>query len=98
MRGRRYLDYPMKYHAEDVGLRNQRLGFRKQEETHLMENIVYNELIRRGYTVDVGVVDIWGVRDGKRVVNRHEIDFVVEPEGARRLVLRGGRAERALRG
>ena len=78
VRGRRYLDYPMKYYAEDVGLRNQRLGFREQEETHLMENVVYNELIRRGYAVDVGVVDLWGERAGKRVVNHHEIDFVVE--------------------
>ncbi len=78
VRGRRYLDYPMKYYAEDVGLRNARLGFREQEETHLMENVIFNELIRRGYSVDVGVVDIWGVRDGRRVVNHHEIDFVVE--------------------
>jgi len=77
VRGRKYLDYPMKYYAEDVGLRNARLGFREQEETHLMENVIYCELVRRGFLVDVGVVDIWGEESGKKVVRHHEIDFVV---------------------
>ena len=73
----KYLDYPMKYYAEDVGLRNARLGFREQEETHLMENVIYNELVRCGCQVDVGVVDVWGEENGKNVVRHHEIDFVV---------------------
>ncbi len=77
VRGRRYLDYPMKYYAEDVGLRNARLGFREQEETHLMENAIYNELVRCGYSVDVGVVDVWSEKDGTKMVKHHEIDFVV---------------------
>ena len=77
VRGRKYLDHPMKYYAEDVGLRNARLGFREQEETHLMENVIYNELVRIGWTVDVGVVDVWGEENGKKVVRHHEIDFVV---------------------
>ena len=67
----------MKYYAEDVGLRNARLGFREQEDTHLMENIIYNELVRNGWSVDVGVVEIWGEERGKRVVKHNEIDFVV---------------------
>ena len=77
VRGRRYLDHPMKYYAEDVGLRNARLGFREQEETHLMENVIYNELVRCGWSVDVGVVEIWGEANGRKIVRRHEIDFVV---------------------
>ena len=77
IRGRRYLDYPSKYYAEDIGIRNARLGFREQEETHLMENVVYNELIRRGYAVDVGVVEIEHVKSGVRELRQHEIDFVV---------------------
>ena len=77
VRGRRYLNYPAKYYMEDVGLRNARLGFREQEETHLMENIIYNELIKRGYKVDVGVVEILHREEGKRELRQHEIDFVV---------------------
>ena len=77
VRGRRYLNYPAKYYMEDVGLRNARLGFREQEETHLMENIIYNDLIRRGFKVDVGVVAILHREKGKRELRQHEIDFVV---------------------
>lgn len=77
VRGRRYLNYPAKYYMEDVGLRNARLGFREQEETHLMENIIYTELVRRGYKVDVGVVEILHQENGKRELRQHEIDFVV---------------------
>lgn len=77
VRGRKYLDHPMKYYAEDVGLRNAWLDFREQEEPHLMENILYNELRRLGYSVDVGVVEIWGAENGKKFVRPHEIDFVV---------------------
>ncbi len=61
----------------DVGLRNARLGFRQIEETHLMENILYNELIRRGYAVDVGTVRFAETKDGKKIEKQHEIDFVV---------------------
>ena len=56
VKGRKYFEYPYKYYCEDIGLRNARIGFRQQEMTHIMENIIYNELILRGYTVDVGVV------------------------------------------
>ena len=77
VRGRRYLDYPAKYYMEDIGLRNARLGFREQEETHLMENVIFNELIRRGYKVDVGVVEILHREGGRRELRQHEIDFVV---------------------
>ena len=61
----------------DLGLRNARLNFRQQERSHLMENLIYNELIRRGYSVDVGVVEISRIVDGKRTQSQYEIDFVV---------------------
>lgn len=77
VRGRRYLNYPAKYYAEDVGLRNARLGFREQEAPHLMENVIYNELVRRGYSVDVGVVEVEHAKGGVRELRQHEIDFVV---------------------
>lgn len=57
VKGRKYIGTPLKYYFEDVGLRNARLGFKQVEETHLMENIIYNELRSRGYSVDVGVVE-----------------------------------------
>ena len=61
-----------------MGLRNARLNFRQQEETHAMENIIYNELLARGFSVDVGVVEIVSVGDdGKRHQKQYEIDFVV---------------------
>lgn len=78
VRGRRYLDYPAKYYMEDVGLRNARLGFREQEETHLMENVLFNELVWRGYRVDVGVVEILHRENKRRELRQHEIDFVVQ--------------------
>lgn len=56
MRGKSYFDYSYKYYCEDIGLRNARIGFRQQEMTHIMENIIYNELIIKGFSVDVGVV------------------------------------------
>ena len=77
VKGKAYLDSPVKYYATDVGLRNARLGFRQIEETHLMENILYNDLIRRGYAVDVGTVRYAETRDGKKTEKQHEIDFVV---------------------
>ena len=77
MKGRKYIGTPLKYYFEDVGLRNARLGFRQVEETHLMENVIYNELRSRGYSVDVGMVEKRGVnKDGKEYRSQLEIDFV----------------------
>ena len=61
----------------DLGLRNARLNFRQQERSHLMENMIYNELVRRGYSVDVGIVELSPVIDGRRRMSQYEIDFVV---------------------
>ena len=77
VKGRKYFDTIQKYYAMDLGLRNARLNFRQQERSHLMENLIYNELIRRGYSVDVGVVEISRIVDGKRTQSQYEIDFVV---------------------
>ena len=77
VKGRKYIGTPLKYYFEDVGLRNARLGFRQIEETHLMENVIYNELRSRGYSVDVGVVEKRGTnKDGKEYKNQLKIDFV----------------------
>lgn len=77
VKGRKYIGTPLKYYFEDVGLRNARLGFRQVEETHLMENIIYNELRSRGYSVDVGVVEKRGTdENGKEYKKQLEIDFV----------------------
>ena len=78
VKGRKYIKTPVKYYYSDVGLRNARLGFRQLEETHLMENVLYNDLIRRGYDVDVGVVE-QNVKkdDGKNTRKQLEVDFVV---------------------
>ena len=77
VKGRKYIGTPLKYYFEDVGLRNARLGFRQVEETHLMENIIYNELRSRGYSVDVGVVEKRGIdENGKEHKSQLEIDFV----------------------
>ena len=73
VKGKHYFDYPNKYYFTDVGLRNARLNFRQIDSGHLMENIVYNELVSRGYSVDVGVVV--DRNKGGRV--QKEIDFVV---------------------
>lgn len=77
VKGRKYIGTPLKYYFEDVGLRNARLGFRQVEETYLMENIIYNELRSRGYSVDVGVVEK-RERDerGKEIKKQLEIDFI----------------------
>ena len=78
VKGRKYIKTPLKYYYSDPGLRNARLGFRQLEETHLMENVLYNDLIRRGFDVDVGVVE-QNVRDanGKNIRRQLEVDFVV---------------------
>ena len=78
VKGKKYFDYPMKYYCEDVGLRNARLGFRETDPSHAMENVIYNDLIRRGCSVDVGVVPIIALNSaGRREMRQHEIDFVV---------------------
>ena len=77
VKGRKYIGTPLKYYFEDVGLRNARLGFRQIEETHIMENVVYNELRSRGYSVDVGVVEKRGFnQEGKTERTYLEIDFI----------------------
>lgn len=84
VKGRKYIGTPVKYYFEDVGLRNARLGFRQVEETHLMENIIYNELRSRGYSVDVGLVEQRKRdADGKMERKQLEIDFVANM-GSRR--------------
>jgi predicted AAA+ superfamily ATPase len=77
IKGRKYIDTPQKYYFEDLGLRNARIGFRQVEETHLMENLIYNELRIRGYLVDVGVVPT-RVREPEGAYRRSqlEVDFV----------------------
>ncbi len=84
VKGRKYIKTPVKYYYSDVGLRNARLGFRQLEETHLMENVLYNDLIRRGYDVDVGVVE-QNIRksDGKNARKQLEVDFVINRGGER---------------
>ena len=78
IKGRKYIGANLKYYFTDPGLRNARLNFRQQEPTHIMENIVYNELLIRGYNVDVGVVQIFDKdKEGKRVRKQLEVDFVV---------------------
>lgn len=86
VKGKKYFEYPAKYYATDVGLRNARLNFRQVEETHLMENVLYNELIRRGYSVDVGAVEFADAESGKKGSSMHEIDFVLNM-GANRLYI-----------
>lgn len=77
-KGKKYMHTPLKYYYTDVGLRNAKLGFCQQEETHIMENIIYCDLIRRGYDVDVGVVEQNIKTDeGKKIRKQLEIDFVV---------------------
>ena len=84
IKGRKYVGANLKYYFSDVGLTNARLNFRQQEPTHIMENIVYNELLVRGYNVDVGIVDVMAKNvDGKRVRKQLEVDFVVN-QGSQR--------------
>lgn len=84
IKGKRYIDSPYKYYFSDSGLRNARLNFRQIEFTHLLENIIYNELLIRGFNVDVGVVSKQ-VRtdDGSRIRRNYEVDFVCN-QGSRR--------------
>ena len=77
VKGKKYFEYPSKYYCTDIGIRNARLNFRQQEETHIMENIIYNELLCRGYSVDVGVVEITETSAGKKTKKQCEIDFIL---------------------
>lgn len=84
IKGRKYVGANLKYYFTDLGLRNARLNFRQQEPTHIMENIVYNELLVRGYNVDVGIVETSAKNnEGKRVHKQLEVDFVVN-QGSQR--------------
>ena len=84
IKGRKYVGANLKYYFSDVGLRNARLNFRQQEPTHILANIVYNELLVRGYNVDVGIVDVFVKNsEGKRVHKQLEVDFVVN-QGSQR--------------
>ena len=80
VKGRKYFSYPYKYYCVDTGLRNARLNFRQIEETHLMENVIYNELKARGFAVDVGVVDSIEAKNGRKTHVVREIDFVINAE------------------
>ena len=87
IKGKRYIDSLYKYYFEDIGLRNACLNFRQMEENHLMENIIYNELRMRGYSVDVGIVPIQAKQpDGKYARQRLEVDFVAN-QGNKRFYL-----------
>ena len=77
IKGKNYINTPYKYYFEDIGLRNARLNFRQIDKGHIMENIVYNELLRRGYNVDVGVVEVNETNEkGVRSKPQYEVDFV----------------------
>lgn len=77
IKGKEYYKSFKKYYCMDVGLRNARLNFRQQEITHIMENVIYNELRSRDYMVDVGLVEAREMRDGKQVYIQYEVDFIV---------------------
>ncbi len=76
IKGNKYYENTKKFYSVDVGLRNARLNYRQLEPTHLMENVIYNELIHRGYAVDVGVVEHRVMKDGKSEYKQYEVDFI----------------------
>ncbi len=76
IKGNKYYDSIKKYYAVDVGLRNAKLNFRQQEVTHIMENVIYNELRMKGFTVDVGLIEVREMRDGKLTYIQYEVDFI----------------------
>jgi len=77
IKGKKYISTPSKYYFSDIGLRNSRLNFRQQEENHIMENIIYNELLIRGFNVDVGIIEHNSIDlNGKKIRKQLEVDFV----------------------
>lgn len=77
IKGKRYIGSPFKFYFTDVGLRNARLNFRQQEQTHILENIIYNELLMRGFNVDVGIIEYRKMAEGnKSIIRKSEVDFV----------------------
>ena len=92
VKGKKYIDTPVKYYFTDMGLRNARLNFRQLEETHTMENIIFNELKIRGFNVDIGVVVVNGRgKDGSSVRKQYEIDFVCN-KGSKRYYIQSAYA------
>lgn len=84
IKNKRYFEYPSKFYCTDIGLRNVRLGLRQQEETHIMENLIYNELRMRGFAVDVGNIDVFEKNaSGKPVQKNLEVDFIAR-KGSRK--------------
>lgn len=76
IKGNKYYENIKKYYSVDVGLRNARLNYRQLEQTHLMENVIFNELIHRGYVVDVGVIEARAMKNGKSEYKQYEVDFI----------------------
>lgn len=92
IKGKKYINTPSKYYYTDLGLRNARLNFRQVEETHVMENIIFNELKVRGYNVDVGVVVMNEVdKNGKKIRKQLEVDFVCN-KGSKRFYIQSAYA------
>lgn len=84
IKGKKYINTLAKYYFTDIGLRNAILAFRQMEPTHIMENIIFNELLCRGYSVDVGVVELKTVdKNGKDIRKQFEVDFVVNDSDQR---------------
>lgn len=84
IKGKRYIGSPLKYYFTDVGLRNARLNFRQQEENHIMENIIFNELVHREFDVDVGIVELNGKNaEGKSTRTQLEVDFIANKDSKR---------------
>lgn len=92
IKGKSYIDSPFKYYFEDIGLRNARLGFKEQDKTHIMENILYSELIARGFNVDVGIIDHY-IKDANKMTQRikYEVDFICN-KGNNRLYIQSAYA------
>lgn len=95
VKGRKYIDTPYKFYFSDMGLRNARLNFRQDEKTHLMENVIFNELLIRGFNVDVGVVPVVNTdQNGKQYRSQLEIDFVCNQGSRLCIVIKGLRCKR----
>ena len=92
VKGKKYISTPAKYYFTDCGLRNVRINFRQYEETHIMENVIYNELLIRGYHIDVGVVEVTYTDEEKRRLQKQlEVDFVCN-QGSRRIYIQSALA------